>query len=499
MSWGMKARRSMMMAALCLLMFAAMSVVAQEQASGTIHVVQRGETLFRIAQRYGLSTEALAVANGIANPSNILVGQRLIIPLGEVALDAPETYIVQYADTLQGIANVFGTDVVSLIALNNLTNPDSIYVGQTLTIRGTIPPIEEIPDASDEELPAENPPAEIPEQAISDAPQPVASNTIHRIARGETLWRIAQNYGVSLEDLQALNGIEDASRIITGTDLIIPLAEGEAATALPASIARLDLTPQVLVEGKTGRIRITTTGPATVAISFLDREIPVAALPDGTSHLAFASIPLGMAPGIYAMTITVTEATGAVTPLTFNVQVNSGFYGVQSVNLPDSKLELLTPGVEDNERGILDRITAGFTSERYFDGPMGLPAAASMFSAFGARRVYNGQPLERYHTGADFAGAPGTPVLAATAGRVVLADTLNIRGVAVVLDHGWGVYTIYAHMNDRYVSIGDFVQSGQTLGTIGSTGRATGAHLHWEVWVNGRPVDPMQWTLEGFP
>lgn len=491
MSWGMKARRFVIMAAFCVWIGVAVPVGAQEQATGTIHVVQRGETLFRIAQRYGLSTEALAVANGIANPSNILVGQRLIIPLGDVASDAPETYVVQYADTLQGIANVFGTDLASLIALNNLTNPDSIYVGQTLMIRGTVPPEDDLPD--------ESPLEELTDEQISDSPRPVASNTIHRIARGETLWRIAQNYGVSLADLQALNGIEDASRIITGTDLIIPLGEGEAATALPSSIASLSLTPQVLVEGKTGRIRITTAGAATVAVSFLEREIPVAAMPGGTSHLAFASIPLGMAPGIYAMTITVTESTGAVTPLTFNVQVNSGFYGVQSVTLPESKRELLTPGVEDNERGILDRLTAGFTPERYFDGPMGLPAAASMFSAFGARRIYNGQPIERYHTGADFAGAPGTPVLAATAGRVVLADTLNIRGVAVVLDHGWGVYTIYAHMNDRYVSVGDFVQSGQTLGTIGSTGRATGAHLHWEVWVNGRPVDPMQWTLEAFP
>src|SRR5690606_1414538 len=112
---------------------------------------------------------------------------------------------------------------------------DSIYVGQTLTIRGTIPPVE-VPDEAPVDIPVES-----PDEAISDAPQPVASNTIHRIERGETLWRIAQNYGVSLEDLQALNGIEDASRIITGTDLIIPLGEGEAATALPASIARIDL------------------------------------------------------------------------------------------------------------------------------------------------------------------------------------------------------------------------------------------------------------------
>ena len=102
MGWGMKARRFVMMAALSFSIIAIMPVAAQEQAGGTIHVVQRGETLFRIAQRYGLAIETLAVANGIANPSNILVGQRLIIPLGDVATDAPETYMVQYADTLQG-------------------------------------------------------------------------------------------------------------------------------------------------------------------------------------------------------------------------------------------------------------------------------------------------------------------------------------------------------------------------------------------------------------
>ena len=142
-------------------------------------------------------------------------------------------------------------------------------------------------------------------------PQPVASNTIHRIARGETLWRIAQNYGVSLADLQALNGIEDASRIITGTDLIIPLAEGEAATALPASIARLDLQPQVLVEGKTGRIRITTTAAASVRFRFLTVDT-------GCAHARWHITsgvrldPAGYDPRHLAMTITVTEVTGAV-------------------------------------------------------------------------------------------------------------------------------------------------------------------------------------------
>lgn len=477
MGLGILARRVILFL-VCVYSFAVFPATAQNdtEPSGTIHVVQRGETLFRIAQLYGLTTESLATANGILNPSNILVGQRLIIPLGENAPTTPETYVVQYADTLQSIANVFGTDVNTLVALNALTNPNSIYVGQSLTIRGELPSPEE------------------------SGPGPVASDIVHRIQRGETLFRIAQRYGVSMADIQALNGIADPSHIITGTDLIIPVGGDGADTVstLPQAITSLDLTPQVLVVGKTGRVRITTASAATVAVLFLNRGVAVSTQ-DNLSHLAFAAVPLGTAPGIYSMSVTVTEFSGAVTPLTFNVQVNSGFYGTQYVTLPANKLELLTPGVEDNERSILERVTAPVTSERYFDGPMGLPAAASMFSAFGAQRSYNGGGFERFHTGSDFAGAPGTPVLAASTGRVVLADTLNIRGVAVVIDHGWGVYTIYAHMNDRYVSIGDFVQSGQAIGTIGSTGRATGAHLHWEVWVNGTPVDPMQWTLEAFP
>ncbi|NOG49883.1 MAG: M23 family metallopeptidase [Chloroflexi bacterium] len=185
--------------------------------------------------------------------------------------------------------------------------------------------------------------------------------------------------------------------------------------------------------------------------------------------------------------------------LRFNVQVTSGGYGRQYITLPDSKVPLLVQGVEDNERGLLEALTSRYTPDLYVDGPMGLPAAASMFSAFGAERAYNGSDFNRHHTGADFAGAPGTPVIAAAAGRVVLADTLNIRGVCVVIDHGWGVYTLYAHMSDRYVNLGDFVQAGQAIGAIGSTGRATGAHLHWEVWLHGTPVDPMQWAAEAFP
>ena len=146
---------------------------------------------------------------------------------------------------------------------------------------------------------------------------------------------------------------------------------------------------------------------------------------------------------------------------------------------------------------ILTSATQGFSQfnpERYFDGLMSLPAAATIISPFGTRRAYNGGAFDRYHAGTDFAGAPGTPVLAAAPGRVVLVEALNVRGNATIIDHGWGVYTGYWHQSQQYVQVGDFVNTGQVIGAIGSTGRVTGAHLHWMVEFNGNFVNPKLFT-----
>lgn len=477
--------RAWALTAVCVLILSSTLVMAQQPpAGGTIHVVQRGETLFRIAQSYGLTTDVLARVNGILNPSNILVGQRLIIPGPDFIpeTETPETYIVQFADTLASISAAFGVNLETLVALNSLANPDSIYVGQVLRLSGEIPQ------------------TDAPAEGAPDSPEPPREQVIHRVQRGETLFRIAQKYDVNMSAIQAANGIQDASRIFAGQDLIIPDARtSSAVSALPDGIATIDLTPLVLTEGKSARLLITSAAPATVNVTFLNRVIPVSSSDGGVAHRAFLPVALGTAPGIYDITVSVADTTGRSEVLRFNVQVTSGGYGRQYITLPDSKVPLLVQGVEDNERGLLEALTSRYTSDLYVDGPMGLPAAASMFSAFGAERAYNGSDFNRHHTGADFAGAPGTPVIAAAAGRVVLADTLNIRGVCVVIDHGWGVYTLYAHMSDRYVNLGDFVQAGQAIGAIGSTGRATGAHLHWEVWLHGTPVDPMQWAAEAFP
>jgi murein DD-endopeptidase MepM/ murein hydrolase activator NlpD len=74
-----------------------------------------------------------------------------------------------------------------------------------------------------------------------------------------------------------------------------------------------------------------------------------------------------------------------------------------------------------------------------------------------------------------------------------------IRGNATYIDHGWGVYTGYLHQSEVYVSEGEMVEPGQLIGQVGNTGRSTGPHLHWEIWVGEIPVDPIEWVETGFP
>jgi len=95
--------------------------------------------------------------------------------------------------------------------------------------------------------------------------------------------------------------------------------------------------------------------------------------------------------------------------------------------------------------------------------------------------------------------AAGVPVYAPARGVVVLAEPLAVRGQAVILDHGWGVFSGFWHLSQIDVTVGQEVERGQPIGLVGNTGLSTGPHLHWEVQVRSVPVDPVQWTKESFP
>ena len=135
-----------------------------------------------------------------------------------------------------------------------------------------------------------------------------------------------------------------------------------------------------------------------------------------------------------------------------------------------------------------------------WEGTFSQPLATTRItSPFGTRRSYNDGPVSGFHGGTDFGAGSGTPIYAPAAGRVVLADELIVRGNAVLIDHGVGVFSGYWHQSNLAVKVGQDVQRGDLIGYVGDTGLVTGAHLHWEMRVGGIAVDPMQWTEMPIP
>jgi LysM repeat protein len=190
-----------------------LALAAPVSAQGTIHVVQRGENLFRIALRYGVTLNALASANGLNNVSRIYVGQRLIIPAGGNANPTTPSsagvHVVRRGENLFRIALRYGMTAQRLAAANGIVNTNRIYVGQRLVIPGA---------GSTPSTPA----------------QPTPSGQTYTVRRGDTLSAIALRYGVSMWALAQVNGISNASFIYVGQVLRIPSGGNPAPPAPPS-------------------------------------------------------------------------------------------------------------------------------------------------------------------------------------------------------------------------------------------------------------------------
>jgi hypothetical protein len=219
---------------------------------------------------------------------------------------------------------------------------------------------------------------------------------------------------------------------------------------------------------------------------------PLTFFPYAGGHAALFGVDLDTKPGAHAWRVGVVEPGREPRSTQGSVKIVRRDFHVERLTLPNTMVDL-DPETERRavaESKQLATLYRTITPERLWRGKFMTPVGtAGAGTGFGARRIINGQPRSP-HSGSDYSAPRGTPVVAVNAGKVALVGEFFFPGRLVILNHGLGLYTAYFHLDTIEVAEGERVERGQTLGTVGATGRATGPHLHFGAQVVGARVDP---------
>jgi len=216
-------------------------------------------------------------------------------------------------------------------------------------------------------------------------------------------------------------------------------------------------------------------------------------LNQSTLH-ALLGIDLEKPPGRYEWKVSWPGSDGKELSCSILLIVRVGKFPTEHLTVENQYVQ---PDPEQLKRAEADQqkmraIYDTLTPERLWDGKFMFPLQdVSTGGNFGRRRVLNGQPRSP-HAGVDFPAAAGTPVFASQSGKVMLAEELYYSGNTVVIDHGYGIFTMYYHLSKISVAAGDRIKAGGEIGKVGATGRVTGPHLHWGLTVQHARVNGLQ-------
>jgi len=278
---------------------------------------------------------------------------------------------------------------------------------------------------------------------------------------------------------------------LMGGVLSVVGGETSSASGLEVSLLAREIAP-----GEPFRVVVRSAVPlADVGARFRGRDLTL--IPVGGERTpsrrweGWAMVGLLEQPGSSRLEIEGRTPSGQVRRESLGVPVDDKTFPIERLTVP-SRYATPPEAVRQRirrEKARLAQIYAMRTRRPFPDRPFIKPVAGDPTSRFGVRRFFNGK-LRDPHSGLDLKAAPGTSVKASAGGRVVLADDLYYSGKLVIVDHGAGLFTLYAHLSRLEVREGDELSQGQILGLSGSTGRVTGPHLHWGAKIGDRPFDP---------
>ena len=384
----------------------------------------------------------------------------------EFDADNPMVHIVSVGESLASLGAQSGFAVTDLAQRNDLSQPYLLLAGQRLKL-----------------------------------PAPMSPRIrLHRVVAGETLSGLGAKYGISPYLLRRTNKLSCGNCLVVGQLLRIPQpnAAEQVATNLPEPFESVEITPRVPRQGDIVVVKVRTNGPLQEIVGSLAGR-PLRFVPQDGGYVALSGVAALQEPGVYAINLRAIAESGAAAEIGGRIQTGAGGFGFENLTISRRLLPLLDPQVNIDERVELDAILSQWSDTQWWQGPLELPAAGRIASYFGARRSFNGGMLRTYHSGTDIVAPAGTTVRAAAAGRVAAVQEFMVRGLVIILDHGRGVFTVYCHLSQADVQVGQIVNALDMIGRSGNSGRSEGPHLHWELAVGGVTVDVLRWTGEPIP
>lgn len=473
----LKQSRFILLLLLAVLLAAPLQTAAAQDSVTTdnpVYIVQTGDTLSIIAARFGVSVNDLIQLNQISDPNLVSVGTHLSIPGLDGVSGVLTTTIIPLGQSMETLSRQYQLPKPQLIKLNRLTSPAELYAGSALIITQS-----------------ETEPLLVAEGSVSP---------------GKGLLSLAVGANTNPWTLTLLNEIQEPSTTVPNDVLFrVPRENEISASPFSPHIQSVEISPLPLLQGSTAEVRVKTTETLSLNGKLNGRELHFFQVEDG--YVALQGIHAMAETGPASFELSGANPDNESFSFQQNVLINSGNFAFDTrLRVDPATVDAANTGPEDEQ---VRKIVAPSTPDKLWNGlflpPVGVPSGYSMFpdcttDRFGNRRAYNDGPYDFFHSGIDLSACENTlNIYAPAAGIVVFTGSLTVRGNYTVIDHGWGVYSGYGHQSEIKVKVGDRVEPGQLIGLIGNTGRVTGPHLHWEIWVNGVLVQPLDWINQVFP
>jgi len=266
-----------------------------------------------------------------------------------------------------------------------------------------------------------------------------------------------------------------------------------ASVPVSAELPFLDIAPKAVRQGDCAFVivRPGAAAPTAGECRWLGKTYPL--FPIGGDLRAILPVSPDAAPGLRNAVVVLQDSEGQARETSLPVTVVRRAFGAQRLRMKQQTSDLYNDPSVEQEAKTIHAALAEISDGQMWQGPFAWPVKGRVSTGFGLARTINGQ-IQYRHRGLDIAAPAGTKVFAPAGGIVRLVrDDFKLHGQTIVLDHGQGVGSIYLHLSKILVEEGRHVGRGEVIGRVGSTGAATGAHLHWGIYVFGDAVEPRFW------